>query len=175
MKSQFGIMFVCLFFKLCLLDQIVFSFNFFYLVIYRKDFNLICVVVFNTSYWIACVDNVFWYMSLGFNTGSRPNPLVMSELRRQREMFEQNKKLKFVEKQRRKRDSADDNRSDGGTYSIRSDLDEGVGHSMFSADVTTAATWGGSTEQSSSSEEDSAVGEEDFPEEVIASILISIL
>ena len=89
----------------------------------------------------------------------------MSELRRQREMFEQNKKLKFVEKQRRKRDSEDDNRSDGGTYSIRSDLDEGVGHSMFSADVTTAATWGGSTEQSTS-EEDSAVGEDDFPEEV---------
>lgn len=94
--------------------------------------------------------------------GSRPNPLVMSELRRQREMFEQNKKLKFVEKQRQKRDSGDD-RSDGGTYSIRSDIDEGVGHSMFSADVTTAATWGGSTEQSSS-EEDSAVGEEDFAE-----------
>ena len=91
----------------------------------------------------------------------------MSEIRRQREMFEQNKKLKFVEKQRRKHKSGDD-RSDGGTYSIRSDLDdvdldEGVGHSMFSADVTTAATWGGSTEQSSS-EEDSAVGEEDFPE-----------
>lgn len=103
---------------------------------------------------------------VGFPAGSRPNPLVMSELRRQREMFEQNKKLKFVEKQRRKRDSADDNRSDGGTYSIRSDLDEGVGHSMFSADVTTAATWGGSTEQSSS-EEDSAVGEDDFPEEVL--------
>ncbi|XP_065059055.1 pericentriolar material 1 protein-like [Rhopilema esculentum] len=103
----------------------------------------------------------------GFGAGSRPNPLVMSEIRRQREMFEQNKKLKFVEKQRRKHKSADD-RSDGGTYSIRSDLDdvdldEGVGHSMFSADVTTAATWGGSTEQSSS-EEDSAVGEEDFPE-----------
>ena len=100
---------------------------------------------------------------LDFTVGSRPNPLVMSEIRRQREMFEQNKKLKFVEKQRRKRDSGDDNRSDGGTYSIRSDIDEGVGHSMFSADVTTAATWGGSTEQSSS-EEDSAVGEEDFPE-----------
>ena len=77
-------------------------------------------------------------------------------------MFEQNKKLKFVEKQRRKRDSGDD-RSDGGTYSIRSDIDEGVGVSMFSADVTTAATWGGSTEQSST-EEDSAVGEDDYPE-----------
>eukprot|EP00794_Sanderia_malayensis_P007218 gene7218-8026_t len=96
--------------------------------------------------------------------GGRPsNPLVMSELRRQREMFEQNKKLKFVEKQRRRRDSGDD-RSDGGTYSIRSDIDEGVGVSMFSADVTTAATWGGSTEQSST-EEDSAVEEDDYPEE----------
>ena len=109
---------------------------------------------------------LFYVIYLGPSLGSRPNPLVMSELRRQREMFEQNKKLKFVEKQRRIRDSGDDNRSDGGTYSIRSDLDEGVGHSMFSADVTTAATWGGSTEQSSS-EEDSAVGEEDFPEEEV--------
>ncbi len=88
--------------------------------------------------------------------------MVMSELRRQREMFEQNKKLKFVEKQRRKRDSGDDI-SDGGTYSIRSDIDEGVGVSMFSADVTTAATWGGSTEQSST-EEDSAVDEDDYAE-----------
>ncbi len=67
-----------------------------------------------------------------------------------------------MEKQRRKRDSGDDI-SDGGTYSIRSDIDEGVGVSMFSADVTTAATWGGSTEQSST-EEDSAVDEDDYAE-----------
>ena len=49
---------------------------------------------------------------------------------------------------------------DRATYSIHSDIDEGVGVSMHSADVTTAATWGGSTEQSSSDQEDSAVGEE---------------
>ena len=88
--------------------------------------------------------------------------MAVSEIRRQRDLFEARKKQKFVEKQqRRKRQSqTDGNQSeDRATYVINSDIDEGVGVSMYSADVTTAATWGGSTEQSSD-EEDSAVGDD---------------
>lgn len=87
--------------------------------------------------------------------------MAVTEIRRQRELFEQKKKQNFVEKQRKKKlRGGDKNQSDdGATYSVHSDIDEGVGVSMYSADVTTAATWGGSTEQSSS--EDSAV-EEDY-------------
>ena len=92
------------------------------------------------------------------------NPLAVTEIRRQRELFEQKKKQKFVEKQRRKRKNRpEENQSDDhATYSVHSDVDEGVGVSMFSADVTTAGTWGGSTVQSSS-EEDSAVDEDYAP------------
>ena len=78
-------------------------------------------------------------------------------------MFERKKKETFVEKQQQKkvRNLQNDMQFDDcATYSIHSDIDEGVGVSMHSADVTTAATWGGSTEQSSSDQEDSAVGEE---------------
>ena len=91
------------------------------------------------------------------------NPMAVSEIRRQRDLFEQRKKQKFVEKQRRKKQNHNDESQseDRATYVINSDIDEGVGVSMYSADVTTAATWGGSTEQSSD-EEDSAVGD-DFP------------
>lgn len=87
--------------------------------------------------------------------------MAVSEIRRQRDLFEERKKQKFVEKQRRKKQSQnDENQSDDrATYVINSDIDEGVGVSMYSADVTTAATWGGSTEQSSD-DEDSAVGDE---------------
>ena len=86
--------------------------------------------------------------------------MAVTEIRRQRELFEQKKKQTFVEKQRKKKLRGDKNQSDdGATYSVHSDIDEGVGVSMYSADVTTAATWGGSTEQSSSG--DSAV-EEDY-------------
>jgi hypothetical protein len=88
--------------------------------------------------------------------------MAVSEIRRQRDLFEDGKKQKFVEKQRRKKQSQhiDENQSDDrATYVINSDIDEGVGVSMYSADVTTAATWGGSTEQSSD-EGDSAVGDE---------------
>ena len=91
------------------------------------------------------------------------NPLAVNEIRRQRDLFEQKKKEKFVEKQQQKnvRNFRNDIQfDDHATYSIHSDIDEGVGVSMHSADVTTAATWGGSTEQSSSDQEDSAVGEE---------------
>lgn len=97
-------------------------------------------------------------------TGPLANAMAVSEIRRQRDLFEQKKRQKFVEKQQRKRKNrSDENQSDDrATYSVHSDIDEGVGVSMYSADVTTAATWGGSTEQSSS-EEDSAVGEE-FPD-----------
>ena len=89
--------------------------------------------------------------------------MAVSEIRRQRDLFEQKKKQKFVEKQRRKKKQqvVENQSDDRATYSIHSDIDEGVGVSMYSADVTTAGTWGGSTEPSSS-EEDSAV-EEDFP------------
>lgn len=101
-----------------------------------------------------------------FTLGPLANAMAVSEIRRQRDLFEQKKRQKFVEKQQRKRKNrSDENQSDDrATYSVHSDIDEGVGVSMYSADVTTAATWGGSTEQSSS-EEDSAVGEE-FPDNV---------
>lgn len=90
------------------------------------------------------------------------NPMAVSEIRRQRDLFEEKKKQKFVEKQRRKKlNQNDENQSDDrATYVINSDIDEGVGVSMYSADVTTAATWGGSTEQSSD-EDDSAVGDDE--------------
>ena len=103
--------------------------------------------------------------------------MAVSEIRRQRDLFEQKKKQKFVEKQRRKKkNQVEENQSDDrATYSVHSDIDEGVGVSMYSADVTTAGTWGGSTEQSSS-EEDSAV-EEDYPAagEVVRVFLVILI
>ena len=98
------------------------------------------------------------------------NPMAVSEIRRQRDLFEEKKKQKFVEKQRRKKlNQNDENQSDDrATYVINSDIDEGVGVSMYSADVTTAATWGGSTEQSSD-EGDSAVGDDDDDDENVRS------
>ena len=127
--------------------------------------RLFPVPIFLFVYQTHLVDDVliFTFPSLILAAPNPTNPLAVSELRRQRDLFEQKKKQKFVEKQRRKRRTRED-QSDGGTYSIKSDdIDEGVGVSMISGDVTTAATWGGSTEQSST-EEDSAVGEEEFQE-----------
>ncbi|XP_065668870.1 pericentriolar material 1 protein isoform X3 [Hydra vulgaris] len=94
------------------------------------------------------------------NTHPLSNPIAVSEIRRQRELYELQKKQKFVEKQQRKKKTQleEIQSDDRGTYSVHSD--EGVGVSAYSADVTTAATWGGSTAQSSN-EEDSAV-EDDY-------------
>lgn len=85
--------------------------------------------------------------------------MAVSEIRRQRDLFEARKRQKFVEKQQRRKMQSQtdgDQSEDRATYVINSDIDEGVGVSMYSADVTTAGTWGGSTEQSSD-EEDSAL------------------
>ena len=101
------------------------------------------------------------------------NPIAVSEIRRQRELYELQKKQKFVEKQQRKKMTQleEIQSDDRGTYSVHSD--EGVGVSAYSADVTTAATWGGSTAQSSN-EEDSAVEDDYAATEECVSILNQI-
>nr|XP_006820342.1 PREDICTED: pericentriolar material 1 protein-like [Saccoglossus kowalevskii] len=91
----------------------------------------------------------------------RRHKILREELRQKRKELEE-----LLEESRRQRNSADT--SDRGTYSIQSDGNDGMG---MSADVTTQATWGGSTtHMSDMDDEDEEDVDDGYPSDGIVQV-----